>query len=492
MTIPMRIRALGAALALVATVAACTKDQLDITNPNVVTPEGAAADPNALQLLATGLLVDLRGLTTGAPMPLGILGRESYNFTPTEGRNTTGYIIGISVGGVQKLDPNGFATGLWGGGFNTRRDIFNYYAVVDGSATLTAAQKAAAKGFAQTIEAYGMLQVIATRDNLGAPIDILENATELAPFQSRDSVYKWILGTLDASHANLLAGGAAFPFTLHTGFAGFNTPATYAQFNRALKARAAAYYATSGGGAAAWATVLTALQGSFLNAAATTRAQLDAGVYQIFSTATGDATNGLSSATSTTFYGHMSFQADAQNKADGTKDNRYLNKVRLGMPARSGLQTSDGPVSATSTIGYAIWPTSTSSMATIRNEELILLRAEARLATGDKLGAIADLNQVRVNSGGLPPSTLTVASTNDEILMGILYEKRYSLAMEGHRWIDMRRYGKLALLPLDITTGPNKNFVASYMPIPQAECNARNLSTTANVLGPAGTNSCAP
>ena len=46
----------------------------------------------------------------------------------------------------------------------------------------------------------------------------------------------------------------------------------------------------------------------------------------------------------------------------------------------------------------------------IRNEELILLRAEARLATGDKAGAIADLNQVRVNSGGLPASTLTATS----------------------------------------------------------------------------------
>jgi hypothetical protein len=31
-----------------------------------------------------------------------------------------------------------------------------------------------------------------------------------------------------------------------------------------------------------------------------------------------------------------------------------------------------------------------------------------------------------VNSGGLPASTLTAASTDDAILNGILYEKRYS------------------------------------------------------------------
>ena len=42
--------------------------------------------------------------------------------------------------------------------------------------------------------------------------------------------------------------------------------------------------------------------------------------------------------------------------------------------------------------------------------------------------------------------------------------------MEGNRWVDMRRYNKLNLLPLDIASGPNKNFVPKVMPIPQAEC----------------------
>jgi hypothetical protein len=337
--------------------------------------------------------------------------------------------------------------------------------------------------------------VIGTRDTLGAPIDILEDATKVAAFVSRDSVYKWILGTLDAGFTNLQAGGTAFPFTLHTGFAGFNTPATYGQFNRALKARAAAYYATSGGGAAAWQQALTALSASFLNAAATTRAQFDAGVYQIFSTATGDATNGLSSATNSNFYAHMSFQQNAELKANGQPDDRMTAKHRGGLPSRSGLNTADGPVSAPTTNGYNIWPTSTTNMATIRNEELILLRAEARLGTGDKAGAIADLNQVRTNSGGLPASTLTAASPDADILTGILYEKRYSTAMEGLRWIDMRRYNRLAQLPIDIPSGPNKNFVARVMPIPQAECNARVLAAAAggaSILGPGTSNSCAP
>jgi hypothetical protein len=486
----MRIRSLGAVLALSA-LAACKTSDLAITNPNVVTVEGAAADPAAVQLLATGLLSDFRGNTTGYPQGVGILGRESYTYTPTEGRNTTHYLIGISSGGIQKLDYSGFATGPWGSQYGTMRDAYNFKKTVDANTVLTAAQKSAAKGFAQTLEGYAMLQLLGVRDTIGIITEIKDNATELAPFVSRDSGYKFVINTLDAAYANLQAGGAAFPFTLHSGFTGFNTPATFGQFNRAIRARAGAWYATSGGGTAQWAAVNTALAASFLNAGATTRAQLDVGVYQIFSTSTGDATNGLTLSTSTSLYAHPSLTTEAQLKADGTKDARYILKIREGLPARSGPLTADGPTSATSTTGPNLYLTSTSPMGVIRNEELILLRAEARLATGDKAGAISDINQVRTNSGGLPASTLTAASTDAAILDGILYERRFSLYLEGHRWIDARRTGRLGTIPLDITSGPNKNFVAKVMPIPQAECLVR-AKATGDLLGPNGQNNCAP
>jgi len=55
----------------------------------------------------------------------------------------------------------------------------------------------------------------------------------------------------------------------------------------------------------------------------------------------------------------------------------------------------------------------------------------------------------------------------------------------------MRRYGKLNLLPLDVTSGPNKNFVASVLPIPQAECLNR-VSLGGNFIGPNGLDNCAP
>jgi hypothetical protein len=485
----MYTRTIGAAFALVA-LAACTKKDLDITNPNVITPAAAAADPSALQLLATGLTIDYRASRGGFASDVGRLGRESFIFTPQEGRNTTHYLIGITIGSKQELDPTGFAVGEWGTQYNALRDNLNFRNTVNASGGLTAAQKAAALGFAKTLQAAELLEVIATRDTLGAIVDIKDNANDLAAFVSRDSVYKYILATLDSGITALAAGGSSFPFVLHAGFAGFNTPPTFAQFAQALKARAAAYYATNTGGATAWQSALTALSASFLNAGATSRAQFDAGVYNVHG-ASPDVVNGLNATTNTDLYAHPSFLTDVQLKADGTPDNRYVAKIRTGLPARQGPIANGGPTSATSTLGFGIWAGITTPMAIIRNEELILLRAEARLATGDKAGAIADLNQVRVNSGGLPASTLTAASTNDQILLGILYEKRYSLMMEGHRWIDMRRYGKLSLLPLDVASGPNKNFVAPVMPIPQAECLVRAKSTGA-LLGPGGLNNCAP
>src|SRR5690242_12689305 len=487
--IPMRTM-LGA-IALATIVGACSNKDLALVNPNSPTVDGATSDPTALQLLATGLLVDQRGQRSGFITNAGVLGRESYTFTPTEGRNVTHPLIGIVVNGVQKLDPTGFATGPWGGDYNALRDIANFKNAV-AKLTLSTAQKSAALGFAETFEAYMLFEIVQSHDTLGGITQINADPKALAPFVSRDSLYKYITNTLSDAAAKLAAGGTAFPFTLPPGFTGFNTPSTYATFTQALLAKAEAHYATAGGGTSAWNAALTALQSSFLNAAATTRAQFDVGVYDTYA-ASPDLPNPLSQATNTNLYAHMSFQSDVQLKADGvTPDDRYTAKIRTGLTSRQGPVTAAGPTTASSTLGFSIWPAVSSSIPIIRNEELILIRAEARLATGDLAGAIGDLNTVRQFSGGLPATTLTPASTPDQILLGILYEKRYSLMMEGDRWIDMRRYGKLNLLPLDVTSGPNKNFVAIVNPITQTECLARVGATGANMLGPNGLNDCAP
>lgn len=469
------LRTVGACALLSMSVTACSVDTLNVTNPNTPSVAGAGSDPQALQLQATGLLRQNRNSIGGYISDLGRFGRESYIYTPSEGRNTSAYLIGLS--GQNKLDPSGFAVGSWGGPYGNLRDVFNFKNTVDASPSLSAEQKKAALGFAKTIEAMELLTVVATRDTLGGIVEIKQNASDLAAFVSRDSMYKYILNTLDDANTDLGAGGAAFPFALHSGYAGFNTPSTFRQFNRAIAGRAAAYYATSGGGATAWQRSLAALSASFMNTSATTAAAYAVGVYHPFGAAP-DASNPLAQATNTDLYAHMSVVADAPRKADNSFDDRYLAKI-IDRPARQAPQG----LGVESSKGFSRYPAISTSIPIIRNEELILLRAEGLLATGDKTGALALINNIRVNSGGLAPTTLTAASSDDAILTELLLQKRYSLLLEGHRWIDMRRYGRLSQLPRDITTGVNAHFVAKVMPIPQAECLQR-VGKTGALAGP--------
>ncbi|HEY4217353.1 MAG TPA: RagB/SusD family nutrient uptake outer membrane protein [Gemmatimonadaceae bacterium] len=482
-------RTIAGAASLLLAVASCRQSDLNIVNPNSPSPTGAAADPTAFQLFATGLMGDQRGTRSGFITSTGALGRENYNFSPQEGRFATHPIVGITIGGIQQLDPTSTYFGnIWGGQYGALRDIYNFKKTITLNQSLTAAQQASSLGFAQTIESMMIFELLQVHDTLGVVVQLTDDPTAPAPFVSRDSGYKYVMNTLDAAATNLAAGGSTFAFTLASGFTGFTTPTTFLQFNRAIKAKAAAHYATAGGGASAWQTCLTALQASFLNAGATTRAALDVGAYDTYA-ASPDSPNGLTQATNTNLYAHMSFQTDAQLKANGQPDDRYTAKIRTGLPSRQGPPTGSGPTTGSSTLGFSIWPTVSSSIPIIRNEELILIRAEAKLATGDRAGAIADLNVVRVNSGGLPPSTLTASSSADDILTGILYEKRYSLMMEGDRWVDMRRYGRLNQLPLDVASGPNKNFVATVEPIPSSECQVRK-GLGAEYQGPTGLNDC--
>jgi hypothetical protein len=114
----------------------------------------------------------------------------------------------------------------------------------------------------------------------------------------------------------------------------------------------------------------------------------------------------------------------------------------------------------------------------LRNEELLLLRAEARILgpSPDFAAAEADLNVVRRAAGVAPYPTGSTNAAN--ALDRLIYERRYSLFMEGHRWVDMRRFptrpgspnpnnlpGRLNELPLD---RPDDRIIVSF-PIPTPE-----------------------
>jgi hypothetical protein len=109
----------------------------------------------------------------------------------------------------------------------------------------------------------------------------------------------------------------------------------------------------------------------------------------------------------------------------------------------------------------------------IRNEELILLRAEANLGLNNVDAALPDINLVRQQSGGLPAISLAAwqGMTADERLTELLYNKTYSLLWEtGTTWIDARHYGRLASLPKD---RPG-DVVFPRTRIPLDECDVRS------------------
>jgi hypothetical protein len=451
------------------------------TKPNYNSPtvEAASTDPSALQLLATGILSQLRGSVTGEDLSTGILGREAFNYTPTEGRNTTHYLS--APNGV--LDPTGFAVGNFTGPYNNQRNIYNYLKVV-ADAPLTAEVKAAASGFAKTIEALEFITIVTTRDTIGAVVEQREDPAELAPFVSLDSAYKFISAKLDEAAAELTTAGTnSFPFVLTAGFTGFNTPATFLRMNRAIAARVLVYRASIAANRPAtgvtctncYAAALTAITASFFDPAA---ANLNVGPFHTYSTATGDAANGLFFTTTGDIMAHPSIVTDAPLKANGTRDNRLLAKVDSATPNHN--PSPDANAGIPSTVRYRMYADRNAGIKIITNEELYLLRAEARWFSGDKANAIADIDFIRANAGGLAASGLTIASTDAAFITELLVQRRYSLMFQGFRWNDVRRFNRLATLPLDRTT----HTIARVMPIPQGECLIRANQTSPALRGP--------
>ena len=222
------------------------------------------------------------------------------------------------------------------------------------------------------------------------------------------------------------------------------------KFNRALKARVEAYRGN-------YAAVLTALNGSFLDASA----PLTLGAYHSYSTGSGDTPNALFDPAGRAILGHPSIITDAETKPDGTLDARVLSKVaHLSAPRTVQGITTD--------LVFIVYGSNTSPIGILRNEELILLRAEARYFTNDFPGALADINRIRTTSGGLAPRGPFL--NQSDFVTELLKQRRYSLLFEGgHRWIDARRFGLLTTLPKALPP----HTVPSRFPFPEAECLAR-------------------
>lgn len=451
----MRTLTITITSAIALAVGACDFEIADLNNASVTDLEKAPTRA-LVTISATGLLDGHRvGLATaiGYVSQLGVLGRESYNFDPADPRNVNEML----VGSLQKGSPFGGA--FWAAPYSNIRLANLIIRAVDIVPDYQEVERAGIRGFARTMMALDLLRVINTRDSNGAVIDTDKPIGQFGAIVSKPEVLARILELLDQAKEDLLtpvsdtdpAPAKGFSFPLVSGFAGFDTPVTFLRFNRAIRARVSLY---AGDADAA----LLALGESFINTTDVTLAKLEVGPRLNFSPSAGDTPNAL---TNVNLFAHPTLSTL------GTGDDRVARKIFTAAKAgASGGLTSNQKFNL-----YGIDDKNQSApVPLIRNEELILLRAEAQFRKNNKAAAIADLNIVRTISGKLPVTTLTATSSDADFITEILYNRRYSLMFEGgHSWIDARRFGRITSLPKDAT---DHVFNVRY-PIPQAECDSR-------------------
>jgi len=372
----------------------------------------------------------------------GVLGREYYRFSASDPRFTSDMLGKEDL----TLDNNTFyITAPWGSRYRTVKNanlILGFLEGQDLSAQFTNEEITATKGFLKTFIGYELLLNLNLTYQNGIRVDVADE-NNLGPFLSYEASLSEIRTILEDGASDLESGGSAFPFILSNGFNGFDSPSSFVKFNKAISARVAAYQGDDSG-------TLTFLEDSFLNLSGE---DLDTGVYYNFSLDPKDIVNplfvsidGITSANSRV--AQSSFVTDAE-----AGDSRLGKVVELDSPlSQDGLSGNYAVFRYTSLID---------NIPIIRNEELILLYAEANITLNPD-EAVNALNIIR-ESANLNPYT---GPTDSESLIDeMLKQRRYSLYAEGHRWIDVRRYNRLDELPID----RDGDDVFTQFPIPLTE-----------------------
>lgn len=399
-------------------------DVEEVLNPNAPTVESFenGATLADIQLLANGLQAVIREDMQFHFWTTSIVGREYNDLRGTDPRYTT-ELLGRNGG---DLDNAGFLTtrSYFGRFRSVRNANLLKTAVSNTAATLTGSQSDALLGFANTIIGYELMMEANRQFENGIRTEV-SDIENLGPFSSgyQDALTN-VQAILDEGYGQLSGADEDVVFNL----VGMDIPASQtqalAQFNRAVAARIALYQNDNAG-------ALTRLNQSFFDL----NGMMDMGAFYSFGGATGnDLANPL-------FYvpGVDNYMATASFVNDATAgDSRLASKV-MDTGSLIELDGLSGDHLVT------LMPSNTSSFPMIRNEELILIYAEANVGTNNGEAESA-INVIR-NAAGIGDYS---GGTDDASLINeILYQRRYSLFGEGHRWIDLRRYDRLSELPLD-------------------------------------------
>jgi len=365
---------------------------------------------------------------------VGTIGRELYHFSTSEPRYVTD-LLGANAATLS--NSNFYITNPWASRYQVVKNCNILIQAATNSKLITAAQRSGYLGFARTIKAYQLLLLLNLVDTNGVRIDVAD-PDHLGPLVPPAGALAAISSLLDSAKSDL--GSAAVAFKL-AGFGNFSDAAGLLKVNRALAARVDVYRQN-------WASALTDLNQSFFGL----QASFATGVYHVFGTGTGDQLNTFfipQNQTGELRVAHPSFAADISAGDD------RISKATL----RQSVASLNG---LSSNRDIWVYTSGTAAVPIIRNEELILIYAEANIQLTDFPDAVVALNAIRV-AHNLGPYAGAVSKS--ALLTEMLNQRRFSLYCEGHRWVDLRRYGLLSQLPVD-RSGDD---VWTRFPIPVSE-----------------------
>lgn len=410
----------------------------DQTDPNAPSINSVLTDASIqeLDLLVNGIESSMRSGLETYSAATGSIAREMYKFD-ADPRNTEDL---LGKEGTQ-LDNNTFyLTAVYNTRYRTIKTANILLEALDNTSSVTEAQKNGYRGFAKTIQALMYSMVLDYLGNNGIRVDVAD-PENLGPFLGESDGRAAVQSLLNEALSNL--SGSEFNFNLSSGFNGFDTPSTFAQFNRAIAARVAARGQDYNG-------AISLLGSSFFDAGAA----FDLGPKHVFSLGSGDQQNSVFKP-----MGQSGDQLIVHNRFldNATAGDSRINKFRLRINATS----QDG---LNGTHETALYTSNTDAIDIIRNEELMFILAEARMQTGDLTGAVDILNVIRNNYGLTPYAG---ALTADEVTNDWLYQKSYSFWGEGQHMFDLRKYGRLndAFLPIDRAG----DLIHTQFPIPLSE-----------------------
>ncbi len=403
-------------------VTSCTFDEQ--TDPNGPSLEGVltGASINQLNNLVVGVESTMRnslGIQTTAS---GTMAREFYLFD-ADPRNTAN-ILGKNGSTLENSDF--YSTAAWAGRYRSIKNANILIQSANNTDAITDAQKAGYIGFAKTIMAFELIEVLKSYGQ--ARVDVADD-TNLGPILDLAATLTEIRTMLDSGLSDLNAAGSVFAFSLG-GFGGFDTPSGFAEFNRATAAVAALYAGDK-------SSSLTALNASYFNL----NGDLSIGPKHVFSTSSGDQTNPVFKGPSTIASPNNGDQIIVQNSwiTDAEAGDTRVSSKSAIRPNPTSQDDLNG------THETRLYAENVSSIDMARNEELILVYAEAQIGTNNT-EAVTALNVIR-NAAGL--ANYAGATDDASLVTEMLHQRRYSLWSENHRMFDLRRYNLSSTLPID-------------------------------------------